>query len=156
MPADYTEMILTGVYPAVVLFCTYAWQQEEETSGEQPRMPPRRRGRGRGQIPKESKGQIEGDQRSFPFRGRGRQAKDEVDELAARVNDMELVMARFESICLEKLSGFVSALEQFWRVRVDAESVQQLARVIAECWRSELMTSAVVVVFSSRIEISSR
>ncbi|KZT75367.1 hypothetical protein F511_47608 [Dorcoceras hygrometricum] len=49
---------------------------------------------------------------------------------------------------LEKLSGFVSALDQFWRVRVGAESVQQFARVIAECWRS-----AVVVVFSSRSKI---
>ncbi|KZV45834.1 hypothetical protein F511_21082 [Dorcoceras hygrometricum] len=43
---------------------------------------PKRRGRGRGQIPEEYEGQTDGDQRSFPRRGRGRQAEDEVDELA--------------------------------------------------------------------------
>ncbi|KZV27100.1 hypothetical protein F511_17376 [Dorcoceras hygrometricum] len=64
-------------------------------------MPPRRRGRGRGQIPEESDGQTEGDQSSFPRRGRGRQAEDEVDELAARVNDMELVMARWHRVVVQ-------------------------------------------------------
>ncbi|KZV57209.1 hypothetical protein F511_38049 [Dorcoceras hygrometricum] len=59
-------------------------------------MPPRRRGRGRGQIPEESEGQNEEVPRSGPFRRRDRQVEDEVDELAVHVDDMELVMARFQ------------------------------------------------------------
>ncbi|KZV50258.1 hypothetical protein F511_36648 [Dorcoceras hygrometricum] len=59
-------------------------------------MPPRRRGRGRWQFQKESEGQNEEVQRSVPRRGRDRQVEIEVDELAARVDDMELVMARFQ------------------------------------------------------------
>ncbi|KZV28080.1 hypothetical protein F511_31928 [Dorcoceras hygrometricum] len=47
-------------------------------------MPPRRRGRGRGQFQDDSGGQNE-DQHSFPSRGRGRRVEDEVDDLA----DME-------------------------------------------------------------------
>ncbi|KZV39206.1 hypothetical protein F511_29572 [Dorcoceras hygrometricum] len=58
-------------------------------------MPPRRRGRGRGQIQQESEGQNDEDQRSIPSRRRTRQVEDEIDELAARVDDMELVMVRF-------------------------------------------------------------
>ncbi|KZV31068.1 hypothetical protein F511_28792 [Dorcoceras hygrometricum] len=49
-------------------------------------MPPRRRGRGRGQIPEESEGQNEEFQRSIPGRRRTRQIDDEVDVLAARVD----------------------------------------------------------------------
>ncbi|KZV54280.1 hypothetical protein F511_24336 [Dorcoceras hygrometricum] len=41
-------------------------------------MPPRRRDRDSRQIPEESEGQTEGDQRSFPRRGRGRHAEDEI------------------------------------------------------------------------------
>ncbi|KZV19825.1 hypothetical protein F511_35056 [Dorcoceras hygrometricum] len=59
-------------------------------------MPPRRRGRGRGQIKEVSEGQNEEVQRIVPHRGRDRQVEIEVDELAARVDDMELVMARFQ------------------------------------------------------------
>ncbi|KZV46579.1 hypothetical protein F511_40744 [Dorcoceras hygrometricum] len=58
-------------------------------------MPPRRRGRGRGQFQEESKGQNEEVQRSVPHRGRDRQVEIEVHELTARVDNMELVMARF-------------------------------------------------------------
>ncbi|KZV47418.1 hypothetical protein F511_35797 [Dorcoceras hygrometricum] len=75
-------------------------------------MSPRRRGRGRGQIPEESKGQTEGDQRSFPSRGRDRQAEDEVDELAARVNDMELVMAMFQRMNPQVFNGDESSAER--------------------------------------------
>ncbi|KZV39422.1 hypothetical protein F511_31266 [Dorcoceras hygrometricum] len=56
-------------------------------------MPPRRRSRGRGKIPEESEGQNEEMQRSIPRRGRERQVEIEVDELEARVDDME---RRFE------------------------------------------------------------
>ncbi|KZV35543.1 hypothetical protein F511_18352 [Dorcoceras hygrometricum] len=60
-------------------------------------MPPRRRVRGRGQFQEDSEGQKEEEvQRSIPRRGRDRQVDLEVDELAARVDDMELVMARFQ------------------------------------------------------------
>ncbi|KZV18950.1 hypothetical protein F511_03466 [Dorcoceras hygrometricum] len=76
-------------------------------------MPPRRRGRGRGQIPVESEGQTEGDQRSFPRRGRDRQAEDEVDELAARVNDMELVMARFQRMNPQVFNGDESSADAY-------------------------------------------
>ncbi|KZV58604.1 hypothetical protein F511_12444 [Dorcoceras hygrometricum] len=59
-------------------------------------MPPRRRGRGIGQFQQESEGQNDEDQRSIPSHRRTRQVEDEVDELAARVDDMEIVMARFQ------------------------------------------------------------
>ncbi|KZV17699.1 hypothetical protein F511_31311 [Dorcoceras hygrometricum] len=54
-------------------------------------MPPRRRGRGRGQF-QESEGQNE-DLRSVPLRGRGRRVEDEVEDMTARVDNMEIVMA---------------------------------------------------------------
>ncbi|KZV50232.1 pentatricopeptide repeat-containing protein [Dorcoceras hygrometricum] len=57
-------------------------------------MPPRCRGRARGQIPVESEGQNEEVQRSVPLHRRARQVEDEVDELATRVDEMELVMVR--------------------------------------------------------------
>ncbi|KZV29054.1 hypothetical protein F511_15145 [Dorcoceras hygrometricum] len=60
----------------------------------EPRMPPRRRGRGRGQFQEESEGQNEEVQHNGPFHRRDSQI--EVDELEARVDDMELVMARFQ------------------------------------------------------------
>ncbi|KZV30515.1 hypothetical protein F511_30910 [Dorcoceras hygrometricum] len=59
-------------------------------------MLPRRRGRGRGQFQEESEGQNEEVQRSIPRRGRDRQVEVEVDELTDHVDDMELVMARFQ------------------------------------------------------------
>ncbi|KZV36534.1 hypothetical protein F511_21883 [Dorcoceras hygrometricum] len=58
-------------------------------------IPPRRRGRGRGQFQDESRGQNE-DQSSFPSRGHGRRVEDEVDDLTTRVESMEIVMARFQ------------------------------------------------------------
>ncbi|KZV57190.1 hypothetical protein F511_39849 [Dorcoceras hygrometricum] len=54
-------------------------------------MPPRRRGRGRGKIPEESESQNDEAQRSLPVRRRTRQIDDEVDMLAARVDEMELI-----------------------------------------------------------------
>ncbi|KZV36862.1 hypothetical protein F511_27971 [Dorcoceras hygrometricum] len=59
-------------------------------------MPPRRRGRGRGQFQDESGGQNE-DQHSFPSRGRGRRVEDEVDDLTTRVESMEIVMEAMSS-----------------------------------------------------------
>ncbi|KZV34645.1 hypothetical protein F511_25754 [Dorcoceras hygrometricum] len=63
-----------------------------------PIMPPKRRGRARGQFPEESEGQNEEVRRSIPLRRCYRQVEDEVDELASRVDDMELVMARFQQM----------------------------------------------------------
>ncbi|KZV43611.1 cyclic nucleotide-gated ion channel 1 [Dorcoceras hygrometricum] len=68
-------------------------------------MPPRRRGRGRGQIPEESEGQNDEVQRSIPLRRRASQVEVEVDELASRVDDMELVMARFQRMNPQKFNG---------------------------------------------------
>ncbi|KZV48264.1 hypothetical protein F511_26857 [Dorcoceras hygrometricum] len=59
-------------------------------------MLPRRKGRGRGKISEESEGQNEEVQRSIPRRGRDSQIV--VDELAARVDDMELVMVSFQQM----------------------------------------------------------
>ncbi|KZT76685.1 hypothetical protein F511_46290 [Dorcoceras hygrometricum] len=111
-------------------------------------MPPRRRGRGRGQISEESEGQTEGDQRSFPHRGRGRHVDDEVDELAARVNDMELVIARFQGMNPQVFNGDESSADAdswlqhvtglFNRVQYDDELKLSLAtfqlRKGAERW----------------------
>ncbi|KZV53929.1 hypothetical protein F511_04520 [Dorcoceras hygrometricum] len=49
---------------------------------------------------------------------------------------------------LKKLSGFVLAIRTVLESWIFAESVQQLARVIAECWRSAVVTSAVVIVLA--------
>ncbi|KZV53141.1 long cell-linked locus protein [Dorcoceras hygrometricum] len=58
-------------------------------------MPPRHRGRARGHFPEEFEGQNEEVQRSIPLRRRARHVEDEVDELAACVDDMELVIASY-------------------------------------------------------------
>ncbi|KZV23470.1 hypothetical protein F511_40252 [Dorcoceras hygrometricum] len=71
------------------------------------KMSPRRRGRGRGQIPEESEGQNEEIQRSFPGRRRTRQIKDEVDVLAARVDEMKLIMMRFQRMNPHTFGGSV-------------------------------------------------
>ncbi|KZV31957.1 hypothetical protein F511_40499 [Dorcoceras hygrometricum] len=71
-------------------------------------MPPRRGGRGRGKFQDESGGQNE-DQRSFPSRGRGRQEEDDVDDLTTRVESMEIVMARFQSMSHQIFNGDESA-----------------------------------------------
>ncbi|KZV41730.1 ferrochelatase-2, chloroplastic-like [Dorcoceras hygrometricum] len=68
-------------------------------------MLPRRRDRGRGQITEESEGQNDEVQRSIPLRRRASQVEVEVDELAARVDDMELVMARFQRMNPQKFNG---------------------------------------------------
>ncbi|KZT76207.1 mediator of RNA polymerase II transcription subunit 17-like [Dorcoceras hygrometricum] len=68
-------------------------------------MPPRRRGRGRGQFQQESEGQNDDDQRSITSRRRTRQVEDEVYELAAPVDDMELVMVRFQRMNPQTFNG---------------------------------------------------
>ncbi|KZV30056.1 hypothetical protein F511_24923 [Dorcoceras hygrometricum] len=68
-------------------------------------MPPRRRGRARGQIPVESEGQNEEGERSVPVHRRARKVDDEVDELAAHVDDMELMMARFQRMNPQTFNG---------------------------------------------------
>ncbi|KZV55792.1 cyclic nucleotide-gated ion channel 1 [Dorcoceras hygrometricum] len=68
-------------------------------------MSPRHRGRGIGQFQEESEGQNEEVQRSVPRRGRDRQVVIEVDELAARVDDMKLVMARFQRMNPQTFNG---------------------------------------------------
>ncbi|KZV43256.1 hypothetical protein F511_09842 [Dorcoceras hygrometricum] len=74
-------------------------------------MPPRRMGRGRGQFQEESEGQNEEVQRSVPRRGCDRQVEIEVDELAARVDDMELVMARFQRMNTQMFNGDESSFD---------------------------------------------
>ncbi|KZV53436.1 hypothetical protein F511_06983 [Dorcoceras hygrometricum] len=69
-------------------------------------MPPRRRGRATRKIPSESEAQNDEDiQRSIPARRRARQVDDEVDVLAARVNEMELIMARFQRMNPQTFDG---------------------------------------------------
>ncbi|KZV53954.1 hypothetical protein F511_43359 [Dorcoceras hygrometricum] len=75
-------------------------------------MPPRRRGRGRGQFQYESEGQNDEDQRSIPSRRCTRQVEDEVYELAACVDDMELVMARFQRMNPQTFNGDEPSLMQ--------------------------------------------
>ncbi|KZV57728.1 putative galacturonosyltransferase 3 [Dorcoceras hygrometricum] len=57
-------------------------------------MPPRRRARSTRKIPEESEGQNEEIQRSIRGRRCTRHIDDEVDVLAAHVDEMELIMAR--------------------------------------------------------------
>ncbi|KZV34444.1 hypothetical protein F511_28685 [Dorcoceras hygrometricum] len=86
-------------------------------------MPPRRRGRATRQILAESECHNEEIQRSAPVRRRARQVDDEVDVLAAGVDEMELIM---------HIIGF------FDRVRYDDERRLSLAtfqlRKNAERW----------------------
>ncbi|KZV22490.1 hypothetical protein F511_19710 [Dorcoceras hygrometricum] len=81
-------------------FCCDWFSQNNSVSHSvnQQLMPPRRRGRARGKIPVESEGQNEEVDRSIPLRRRARQVEDEVDEFPARVDDMDLVMARFQQM----------------------------------------------------------
>ncbi|KZV40115.1 2-methylene-furan-3-one reductase-like [Dorcoceras hygrometricum] len=74
-------------------------------------MPPRRRGRDRGQFQDESGGQNK-DQRSFPSRGRGRRVEDEVDDLTTHVESMEIVMARFQRMSPQIFNGDESSEER--------------------------------------------
>ncbi|KZV26882.1 hypothetical protein F511_22443 [Dorcoceras hygrometricum] len=87
----------------IVSICT------DITAGGMSRMPPRRRGRGRGQF-QESKGQNEY-QHSIPLRGRGRREEDEVDDLAAHVESMELVMVRFQRMSPQVFNGDESSAD---------------------------------------------
>ncbi|KZV55112.1 hypothetical protein F511_32368 [Dorcoceras hygrometricum] len=115
-------------------------------------MPPRRRGRGRGQFQEESEGQNEEEvQRSVPRRGRNRQVDLEVDELVARVEDTELVMARFQQMNPQTFNGDrPSSDAESWlqhitglfdRVRYDDERRLSLAmfqlRISAQSWWRE-------------------
>ncbi|KZV19908.1 hypothetical protein F511_31952 [Dorcoceras hygrometricum] len=68
-------------------------------------MPPRRRGGARRQNPIESEGQNEEMERSIPVHRHARQVDDEVDVLAARVDEMELIMARPRVQQFKKKSG---------------------------------------------------
>ncbi|KZV55228.1 hypothetical protein F511_18887 [Dorcoceras hygrometricum] len=68
-------------------------------------MPPRRRGRATRKIPIESEGQIEEGERIIPILRRARQVDDEVDVLAARVDEMELIMARFQRMNPQMFDG---------------------------------------------------
>ncbi|KZV18713.1 hypothetical protein F511_37429 [Dorcoceras hygrometricum] len=68
-------------------------------------MPPRRRGRATRQIPAEYEGHNEEIQRSAPVHRRARQVDDEVDVLEARVDEMELIMARFQRMNPQNFDG---------------------------------------------------
>ncbi|KZV21853.1 hypothetical protein F511_19783 [Dorcoceras hygrometricum] len=116
-------------------------------------MPPRRRGRGRWQFQQESEGQNEEVQRSGPFRRRDSQI--EVDELVARVDDMELVMARFQRMNPQMFNGDESSSDAeswlqhiiglFDRVKYDDErrlslDTFQLRRSAERWWRDASRT----------------
>ncbi|KZV42543.1 hypothetical protein F511_33202 [Dorcoceras hygrometricum] len=58
-------------------------------------MPPRRVRRSKRHKPIESEAQNDEGEHSIPVRRRARQVDDEVDMLAARVDEMELILARF-------------------------------------------------------------
>ncbi|KZV48080.1 hypothetical protein F511_12630 [Dorcoceras hygrometricum] len=68
-------------------------------------MPPRGRGRARRQMPIESEAQNDEVEHSIPVRRRARQVDDEVDMLAARVDKMELIMARFQWMNPQTFNG---------------------------------------------------
>ncbi|KZV38663.1 hypothetical protein F511_36110 [Dorcoceras hygrometricum] len=53
----------------------------------------------------ESEGQNEDDQRSVPIRGHGRREEEEVDDLTARVESMEIVMARFQRMSFSTVTS---------------------------------------------------
>ncbi|KZV25560.1 hypothetical protein F511_21633 [Dorcoceras hygrometricum] len=87
---------VTMVSPLVVELIQLVVHQE---------MPPRCRGRGRGQFQEEFEDQNEEVQRIVPRRGRDRKVEIEVDKLAAHVDDMELVMARFQQMNPQTFNG---------------------------------------------------
>ncbi|KZV20328.1 hypothetical protein F511_42754 [Dorcoceras hygrometricum] len=68
-------------------------------------MPPRRRGRATRQTPAESEGQNEEIQRSAPVRRCARLIDDEADVLAARVDEMELIMVTFQPMNPQTFDG---------------------------------------------------
>ncbi|KZV58466.1 hypothetical protein F511_25718 [Dorcoceras hygrometricum] len=102
-----------------------------------PEMPPRRRGRARRQISIESEGQNEEVERSILIRRHARQVDDEVDLLAARVDEMELIMVRFQLMNPQTFNGGESSSNEdswlqhitrlFDRVRYDDERRLSLA-----------------------------
>ncbi|KZV06635.1 hypothetical protein F511_45883 [Dorcoceras hygrometricum] len=92
-------------------------------------MPPRRRGRATRQIPTESEGLNEDMERIVPVRTRARQVDDEVDMLAAHVDEMELIMVRFQRMnpqtfygdeissnvesCLQHITGLFNSVRYY-------------------------------------------
>ncbi|KZV20766.1 hypothetical protein F511_04124 [Dorcoceras hygrometricum] len=86
-------------------------------------MPPRGRGRASRQIPVESGAQNVGDdveKHSIPVRKRARQVDEEVDLLASRVDEMELVIARFRRMNPPTFTGVESSDDaEAWLVHVD-------------------------------------
>ncbi|KZV50216.1 hypothetical protein F511_25617 [Dorcoceras hygrometricum] len=100
-------------------------------------MPPRRSGRATRQILAESEGQNEEIQRSVSAHRRARKVDDEVDVLAARVDGMELIMARFQRMNPQTFDGDESSSDAeswlqhitglFDRVRYDDERRLSLA-----------------------------
>ncbi|KZV17177.1 NADPH:quinone oxidoreductase [Dorcoceras hygrometricum] len=74
-------------------------------------MPRRRRGRATRQIPAESEDQNEEIQRSAPVRRSAWQVDDEVDVLAARVDEMELIMVRFQHMNPQTFVGDESSYD---------------------------------------------
>ncbi|KZV58333.1 chitin elicitor receptor kinase 1-like [Dorcoceras hygrometricum] len=86
---SYVLHLVTMVSPLVVELIQLVVPRE---------MPPSRRVRGRGQFHEESESHNEEVQLSVPRLGHDRQVEIEVDELAARVDDMELVLQVYVGI----------------------------------------------------------
>ncbi|KZV35238.1 hypothetical protein F511_09471 [Dorcoceras hygrometricum] len=89
-------------------------------------MPPRDRRIAKRQIPIESEAQNEVVERSIPVRSRARHVDDEVDMLATRVDEMELIMTRFLRMNPQKFNDYESSS--------DAESwLQHITGCLIEC-----------------------
>ncbi|KZV42688.1 hypothetical protein F511_17956 [Dorcoceras hygrometricum] len=124
----------TSQAQADIGFLGYSDGRGGESAGD---MPPRRRGRARRQIPIESEAQNDEGERSIPIRRRGRQVDDEVDILAARIDEIELIMARFQRMNSQTFNGDESSSDAeswlqhitglFDRVRYDDEHRLSLA-----------------------------
>ncbi|KZV35553.1 hypothetical protein F511_34521 [Dorcoceras hygrometricum] len=91
-------MLLTAISVLVIVFQVIQLAVVVSRLVMPPEIPPRGRGRARRQIPLESEAQNEVVERSIPIpvHRHARRVEDEVDLLAAHVDEMELIMERFQ------------------------------------------------------------
>ncbi|KZV33325.1 hypothetical protein F511_41497 [Dorcoceras hygrometricum] len=136
------------------------WQTACAKYNSEVKMPPRRRGRGRGQFQDKSGGQSE-NQGSFPFRERDRQGEEEVDELAACMDSMELVMARFQRMSPQVFNGDESSEDaDSWLQHITGLTVFSTMMCLdimtspsysATTFPTDMMTSAVLKFVNGKI-----